>query len=201
MKVNGQIFIATGCRGAFFANAREVLPLNLLSFYAKRIENTSILSWNTSDEKFFSHFEIQKSRNLNEFSTIGTVDGNNLSNGNYNFTDFNPDLFNINYYRIRMIDKDGSSKFSKVMTLNFSKNDFYFSVENPVKNNEILVNTNCKNPQFYLYDNLGKMLDFKLEEVLSNAFKLKLKGIIKGQYYLKLQSSEYFKQATKIFIP
>ncbi len=161
------------------------LPINLISFLGKQFNKNVILSWKTTNETNFSHFELQKSENGKEFVAIGKINAN--ESGFYNFTDYNP-IEGINYYKLKMIDLDGTSSFSKTISMNFEKNSNYLSVENPAKNREILVRSNYVNPHFTLLNSLGQNLAISTTEMPDNQYKIKVKTNNGGVYFLMVES-------------
>jgi Secretion system C-terminal sorting domain len=101
----------------------DVLPLTLLHFTGKATEKGSELSWKTANEKNFSHFEVERSSHLapsggtlsGKFERIGEVKGN--KGENYEFIDaYAPTGGQVaSYYRLKMVDLDGTSAYSKVI--------------------------------------------------------------------------------------
>lgn len=97
-------------------NVRDVTaPVTLTSFTVDEFSNGNLLDWKIKDESGFSHFSVRKSTNLSEFWEIGTVPGGK-KDGKFKFLDNN---FNegINYYQLKMVDLDGSYKFSKIISI------------------------------------------------------------------------------------
>jgi hypothetical protein len=90
---------------------KEILPLKLIDFGSRNVEDTTILSWRTENETNFSHFEIEKSENGLIFKKIGFT-WPNSENANYQFIDKSP-IVAINYYQLKMVDLDGSFEYSK----------------------------------------------------------------------------------------
>lgn len=95
-----------------------ILPVTWVSFTGKATENNILLQWSTAYEFNNSHFDIQRSSNGIEFITIGTVAGvgNSRTLQTYQFTDYEL-LRGMAYYRIRQVDFDGMSDYSKVITV------------------------------------------------------------------------------------
>jgi hypothetical protein len=71
--------------GASEAMPITVLPLSIISFNGKAIENGLQLQWKVANEENVDKYEIQKSVNRNNFKTIGIVAANGV--GDYHFTD------------------------------------------------------------------------------------------------------------------
>lgn len=89
----------------------EAMPLKLLAFLAKKELKNNLLEWLTADELNVDHFELQRSNKGSGFMTIETVKAKGESK--YSFIDNSPAKA-LNYYRLRMIDKDGSVAYSVV---------------------------------------------------------------------------------------
>jgi hypothetical protein len=95
-------------------NVTAVLSIDLQDFTAKANGTTNVLNWATATERNNTSFDIQRSNNGTDFTTIGTVKGNGskATITNYTFTD-NAPLNGINYYRLRAIENDGKATLSK----------------------------------------------------------------------------------------
>lgn len=166
------------------------LPLNLLTFEGSRFGHSIILDWRTTNEEKFSHFEIEKSQNTSEFGVIGKVFGSSEIKGFYNFTDINPKVGSVNYYRLRMIDTDGKTTFSKIISVQFDAATAYLLVENPVSDNEILVSTNTPNPNFTLTNSIGNKISISVINLGQEKYKIKSSASLIGIYILSLQADK-----------
>lgn len=97
-----------------------ILPVQWLDFTAKSVQRKVELSWIVSQEKNVQSYITERSTDGIIFYPIGTV--NALNNGNltnkYMFTDNQPRQLK-NYYRIKVLDKDGSFSYSSTQTLAF----------------------------------------------------------------------------------
>ena len=103
------------------------LPVSLVSFSGKKMnDNQNKLQWITADEKDFDRFDIQRSADANNFETIGTLSGLTIANETvsnpvgqglrtYTFTDKFP--VTSNYYRLKMLDLDGTFKYSRIISI------------------------------------------------------------------------------------
>ncbi|MEO8772387.1 MAG: hypothetical protein ABI402_19970 [Ferruginibacter sp.] len=115
-----------------------VLPVVLTSFTATVKNYDVLLNWQTASEVNSSHFSIERSLDGLHYSAIGKVNAQGFSSVsvNYNFTDNKPVNFDKpTYYRINMVDRDGSSKYTKVISVVLKTNgSFVQSVyPNPVE--------------------------------------------------------------------
>lgn len=118
-----------GCRDTVTINieANCLLPIELASFEASRIDNFSQLDWVSTNEINASHFEIQRSLDDESFTPIGTVEcqGGNQKIQEYSFQDYFPAI-GLNYYRLKLVDLDGKTSLSEVRAVLY---------ETPVENN------------------------------------------------------------------
>jgi hypothetical protein len=129
------IVAATHGRGLFTTQLQAILPVTLLTFDGVLENNAVILNWNTSREQDTHYFDIEKSTDGISYIKIGSVNaaGNSTTTINYSFIDnkINP----INYYRLRINDFDGSSHFSKVITIrNNNATQNVWLINNPFNN-------------------------------------------------------------------
>lgn len=109
-----------------FTMLDAALPLDLLSFIAQKSadQKKADLIWTTANERDVSHFELQRSADGINYATIARIPALNQPAGAaYTWQDATP-LPKVNFYRLKMVDKDASYKMSLVRQLRFSdKND------------------------------------------------------------------------------
>jgi uncharacterized repeat protein (TIGR01451 family) len=94
-----------------------LLPVNLKDISANYINEKGRISWTTSTETNTLKFIVERSQDGASFLPIGSVAANGNSNQavNYQFEDaVLPDAKKV-YYRILIIDRDGSEKISKIV--------------------------------------------------------------------------------------
>lgn len=107
----------------FQVPVQSTLPVVLSSFTAKKTDNKVILNWTTDQEKNLSHFVIERSLDGTDYTDAGLIftDGNSDKVKDYSFTN-DVQLINrpIIYYRLKMVDLDGSSQRSAVRIIKTS---------------------------------------------------------------------------------
>ncbi len=88
-----------------------ILPVTLLSFSAECNDKTIEITWQTASEINCDYFTIERSTDVKNWETIGTVKGAGYSNMklSYLFTDYTP-IKGISYYRLSQTDYDGTSE-------------------------------------------------------------------------------------------
>lgn len=86
------------------------LPVKLLSFSA----NGNYLQWNVSGEVDFNLYEIEKSKDGKNYVSAGSVKATGATK--YSFIDPYPYNSSITYYRLRMVDNNGSFAYSSIVS-------------------------------------------------------------------------------------
>lgn len=95
-----------------------ILPVSLLNFSGTETNKKVQLYWQTENEGNSSYFEIQRSADGNSFETIATVPALGKTKNSYQITDdlfFYP--FKTVFYRIKMVNINGSFKYSSLVML------------------------------------------------------------------------------------
>ncbi len=111
------------CDSIVVTRVEAVLPLSLLEFRARVINNKSVyLNWTTTAEWKTSHFVIQRSRDFRTWEDLGQVKtkGDLTSTSYYSFEDELKDVDRSNdmtlYYRLKMVDLDESFEYSDIQS-------------------------------------------------------------------------------------
>lgn len=99
-----------------------VLPISFESMRANINNNITNIEWNTLSEINHSHYEIERSADNITFISIGSVNGSGNSNipKSHYYTDKEA-LPGISYYRIKVVDLDGSIQFYGPLSVNSNK--------------------------------------------------------------------------------
>lgn len=94
------------------------LPVNLVNFDAVPEGGSVTLQWSTANESNSLSFEVERSNNARIWTKIGTVaaSGESESLRTYHFPDQNA-LKGTSYYRLKMIDRDGSFDYSPLVSV------------------------------------------------------------------------------------
>lgn len=101
------------------------LPVKLADFRVQNEGNKMAqLNWETTAETNSSHFDIQRSTDTKTWQTIGTKSSANNSTSviQYHFTDDAP-LNGLSYYRLKMVDLDGTFGYSSIKNTKFEIKD------------------------------------------------------------------------------
>jgi Secretion system C-terminal sorting domain len=132
------------------------LPLELLSFEGENLENKHLLKWHTANEVDMQRFELQQSKNAIDFNPIGNIAAKNQINNYYQF--INSNLFEqINYYRLKIYELDGSFKYSNIVALNHASESTIKLYPNPT-NGIVFIDTENRNQLLNIYDSKGALV-------------------------------------------
>ncbi len=97
--------------------ASITLPVTLVSFTGTLTGDKAVLNWKTATELNVNSYLIEKSKDAIAFLAIGNVPArNSLSGSTYSFSDIESIKGQV-YYRLKTVDKDGSFRYSKVVTI------------------------------------------------------------------------------------
>lgn len=168
----------------------NVLPLKLLSFSAIKDGGNNLLQWQTAQEINVDRFEIERSFNGREYTTIGKV---NAGLSKYNFTDVKP-FTGINYYRLKMIDRDGRFEYSVVRMIN-NNGSFYVNIYPiPAKDklNIQVQSSKTEKAEISITDISGKTLITNAVSLAAgvNNLIINVQSLAKGSYFFKVVTSE-----------
>jgi hypothetical protein len=111
---------------AALANSGIALYVQVSAFTALRSNSYVNINWTTNYEINNSGFEIQRRySNQTNFETVGfvnskAVNGTSTGINNYSYTDVNNSNV-VSYYRIRQVNRDGSSKYTEIRQVDGSR--------------------------------------------------------------------------------
>jgi tRNA threonylcarbamoyladenosine modification (KEOPS) complex Pcc1 subunit len=137
------------------------LPVTLTEFKASVRGKAVEVTWKAIAEVNIAKYEVERSNAGTNFSKAGEIiaKGNGSANIDYSWADNNPGNGN-NFYRLRIIDKDGSIKYSEIKGVNFSNRSETIRVSpNPVANKTLqftLGNIAAGKYQLALFDLKGQ---------------------------------------------
>lgn len=172
----------------------NTLPVTLASFQLKRNNsNTVLLQWATQSEVNFSHFELERSNDATTFTTLATIAGINQLNGsNYSYTDIS--IANATkYYRLKMIDKNGSINYSNVLTDAYNNVEIPLLVYPTVSSGSAVratFKTVTKATQLHVVSESGKVVGMYTIQSGTNSQIIQTQSLAKGIYFIKLIDSE-----------
>lgn len=94
-----------------------VLPVELVNFRGAYKDGVNVVRWTTVTEIDNDYFNVERSIDGENWTTVGTVDGagNSMTQINYEFTDRIED--SLAYYRLKQFDYNGAFEYSPVISI------------------------------------------------------------------------------------
>jgi len=131
---NSNNWITFGRRGV------TPMPVRLVSFTGQQLNGQAQLKWQSSSEENTSHFEVERSADGKHFSQVLTkkAQGNSASLVSYNAIDNSP-LAGTSYYRLKMVDLDGTFEYSKLVAVSAEGTLLAKAYPNPSKGNGVSI--------------------------------------------------------------
>ena len=182
---NGEVNVTNGEVEDYYVAYPVALPVNLVNFGVSKYDNsTALVEWTTESEENTKHFEVEKLIDgvWVNFATV-QAKGNSTTTQNYNAFDRNI-LRGNNHYRLKVVDHDGRSKYSKVVTLNFDSDSKIVLQPNPAHDRTLVSGINPFNSKIVLLDLKGRII--KEEAVQGSTHILNLTGLSKGVYFIRI---------------
>lgn len=164
-------------------SAGKTLPLRLISFSGIKKNNTVQLKWLTAEETDMSHFELQRSSDGRNYSTLTSIPGrNNATFTTYNYPDNNP-IRGTSYYRLKMVGNNSNDvKYSSVITIQFTESTLFTLWPAIFKAGQMLNISNTRNENITIrfFNNSGQQVSVvrTVSTIVSTQSLLSQKGAL-----------------------
>ncbi len=184
-----------GTTGTISIVCLGVLPVELINIKAMIHDSEVMLLWSTASEKDNLGFDVERSADNRNWSSLGFVPGNGTTahKNEYAFRDDRP-YSGVNYYRLKQMDSDGKSQYTPMVVADVRNGSAaQFDVfPNPSVNGEVtfrVVNKREGNALLEIYDWAGYKL---YRETLSvpegtMVYPVSLATYAKGAYTARLE--------------
>jgi hypothetical protein len=147
------------------AQPQQALPVEISSFeVTKRGEKSAELVWVTQSEQNASHFEIERSYTGADFEYVGSVEamGESKETVSYDYIDrtieLNTNQNTIVYYRLKVMDNDGSFEYTDVKNISFETEDVEVVVHPNPTADYVVLNSDAAITGVSIFDIDGKLL-------------------------------------------
>ena len=135
------------------------LPIELISFEAKEINEAVELSWITATEINNDFFTIEKSTNGIDFEAISLVQGAGNSSAKINYATVDYNLSNdVLYYRLKQTDFDGKTSTSDIRSVRINNNSQLIHAIYPNPSSGVYHISLTKSATITVLDITGKVL-------------------------------------------
>lgn len=166
------------------------LPVKLMLFDAARQGPNALVTWKVGSETNVLHYEIEVARSeealqAGQFEKVGEVEslGNTTSTQSYSFADTESDKVGTRYYRLKVVNRDHSFRYSVVKPVVFDDVMTWQVYPNPSKGAFSLVYQLAAGEKFSarLYDAKGSLV--KEISTAATGFLQKLRVDISANNY------------------
>lgn len=190
---------------AFSANAQlpGQLPVNLKAFKAMAETSNKVkVFWTTEYEKDNAYFDIERSTDGLNFTSVAKVPGVNYNGHLTDYTFYDPHpLKGISYYRLKQVDVDGNFNYSPIQRVRISAIDHSFDLfPNPVAGREFRIDILKNVPgniDVAVYDQAGSL---RLQgKYAGNSIITVVHNLPAGMYMVQITGAA-FKAAKKLII-
>ncbi len=182
-----------------------VLPITLADFSTTLKDCQPVLHWTTASEINTDRFEIERSNTSGtNWKIVGNVAASGYSSSkiNYNFTDKDLNASSEKVlYRLKMLDKDGSFKYSKILPVLVNcKTATVLVYPNPVQDGKLYVT--LAGTVGYAEANLmsvsGQVILTK--KMVNGSNDINVSNIADGIYMLRIKDADGFDKNIKVSV-
>jgi hypothetical protein len=179
----------------------NTLPVVYTSFYATRNNNNVVLTWSTAEEINNSNYEVQRSLDGSNWTTIAVMMGAGTTSLSqmYSFTDKNMTSA-VAYYRISQTDANGKSTYSVIKTirLNAAISATKIYAANKIVNIEF--NQDIKNPVTIRLMNMNGQI-IAQQNVQQAAYRVTMNAnSLSGIYVVQVSDGQSVKESAKVML-
>ncbi len=165
------------------------LPVLFTKFEAGCNSNGATVSWSTASESNSNYFELQRSTNGNDWTSVATVKAAGISSSahTYQLPDF---VGGKSFYRIKQVDVDGHAIYTSIIRTNCEAKAISMVIY-PVPARDILNvvirSDRSLKTKLLVVDGTGRTIR-RIEASLlngSNTILVNLKGLSSGEYIIR----------------
>jgi hypothetical protein len=177
-------------------------PIELFVFTAEKYAaGKALIEWITTSETNNDYFTIERSSDGETFKAFDIIPGAGNSNTTMSYQTFDNNPFEgINYYRLKQTDYDGTSSYSQIVSVDFSKKEYETNIYPNPFSDQLVINLSGYDGG----DTIITLLDLTGRAVPSARFLKSGNDIImtcgddisEGYYFVKIQNEKncnYFK--------
>jgi Zn-dependent metalloprotease len=208
----GGVFTAAFSNGfsdfALGASVAGALPVTCVDFTGVKASNSIKLNWRVSAEVNNRNFELERSTDGVQYTSVATINAQRVNAGLYSFTDNNVQGLKDVFYRLKQIDLDGSIRYicTTVKVKFDDKNQFTISpiYPNPGKENSFVKITSTERMKINieLVSSVGQLLQNQVQILApgANIIPLNTKAVSSGNYMVRFRSENGSLLSTQSFI-
>jgi peptidoglycan/xylan/chitin deacetylase (PgdA/CDA1 family) len=161
-----------------------------VSFNGRQQDGKGVLDWAVQSEHLTDYYEVEKVDAQGDYKTLSVVNSTSQSEvRTFSYTDENL-VDGDNFYRLKTIANDGSTKLSELVNIRYAKLDGYSIFPNPATDEFTIDLTDAvgKNVDIAIMTAFGKVVkEVKMDEVTSKSYLMSLDDVESGQYFINIK--------------
>lgn len=165
-------------------------PIEFASIHAENTTAGNEITWATLSEMNNSHFIVERSYDGLNFEPIHQKAGANNSTEkiHYKYVDNTySTTTNYAYYRIKQVDFDGTTDYSKIVSVTYGKENATSIVPNPVKTGETVTIFSKQIETVNIYNAMGALKQ-QHQGNKKNSITINTHGLAKGIYLVHINN-------------
>jgi hypothetical protein len=177
----------------FYTNeiALTPLPVTLLTFSTKADKYNQNLSWTYESPERFDYFELEHSRDGQKFNALDRISEGAISSRAYkaNYTHVRPGA-GIHYYRLKMVDLDGSFVYSQVIQGKIEGSGSVRPLSTFISSEglNVSVETSVSSLELRLVDQLGRSIYHATQAAEAGIINIPVSNLGAGVYFLQVNA-------------
>jgi hypothetical protein len=177
-----------------------VLPIELLSFTAS-VQNSNVeLNWITTSENNNDYFNVERSTDALNFTSIGTINGAGNSDETIKYSAVDDRPFpGVSYYRLVQTDYDGKRSYSDIVAVEF--NEYSLAIyPNPFSDETTFQTTeDLKGASLTVYNSYGHLVK-QIKNISGQTFTLARENLSGGLYIIILEQDGKILASDKLIV-
>lgn len=166
------------------------MSIELLAFSAKKINDYVQLSWSTALEINTDYFVIEKSIDGLSFEALEQISAAGISNSIIKYSGYDKNIVSgKNYYRLKQVDLDGTSQYSKIVFVEVDRIDYVSISPNPFKNKLIIEGYFSSNNELNIINLKGESVFQQNIDKGEKSIKINIPNLKNGVYFVKINNN------------
>jgi hypothetical protein len=167
------------------------LPINLITFSTKADKNNQNLSWTYESPERFDYFEVEHSRDGQKFNVLDRISEGAFSSRAYkaDYTHVRPGA-GIHYYRLKMVDLDGSFIYSQVIQGKIEGSGSVRPLSTFISSEglNVSIETSVSSLELRLVDQLGRSIYHSTQSAEAGIINIPVSNLGAGVYFLQVNA-------------
>ncbi len=165
------------------------LPVRLASFDGKAAEGQVMLQWTTAQEDNVDYFEVERTTDLKNFTSLGRVSAEGFSSQEVKYDFFDRDLASGQYYyRLKSVDRDLTFSYSRMAAVKVESQQILYAYPNPATGH-IYVQGEGRNVATEIYNSTGQII--KQFTTQGSREKVDINTLTPGLYTIRQGGQSY----------